>query len=356
MSAADKHGAGRFNKFSRLILLSLLILLLVAAGFMVSWLLSQSASVSEHESALEHSAKHLDVDYQCPMHPDVIRNEPGSCPICGMDLVPIQPDTDDQPDTAQRGADKASTEKEILYWVAPMDASYRRDQPGKSPMGMDLVPVYAEGANASGDGVRISPQVEQQLGVRTQVVESGKLWRKITTVGYVSLDESRVSHIHLRVDGWIQNLNVSIEGDRVKKGQRLFDVYSPELVNAMAEFVQALRSTSQRLSDAARGKLRALGISESQIKQLASSRRVPQTISVYASQDGVVTMLNVREGMYLKPQTQVMTLADLSSVWVVADVFEGQSDWVQKSKAQKSVWCINRDRSGREKLNIFTRC
>lgn len=333
MSAADKHGAGRFNKFSRLILLSLLILLLVAAGFMVSWLLSQSASVSEHESALEHSAKHLDVDYQCPMHPDVIRNEPGSCPICGMDLVPIQPDTDDQPDTAQRGADKASTEKEILYWVAPMDASYRRDQPGKSPMGMDLVPVYAEGANASGDGVRISPQVEQQLGVRTQVVESGKLWRKITTVGYVSLDESRVSHIHLRVDGWIQNLNVSIEGDRVKKGQRLFDVYSPELVNAMAEFVQALRSTSQRLSDAARGKLRALGISESQIKQLASSRRVPQTISVYASQDGVVTMLNVREGMYLKPQTQVMTLADLSSVWVVADVFEGQSDWVQKKQS-----------------------
>ncbi len=325
MSAADKHGVHRFNKFSRLILILLLILLLIAAGFSVSWLLSQSAT----ESALEHSAKHLDVDYQCPMHPDVIRGEPGSCPICGMDLVPIKPEAEDP----QTSTEKASTEQEILYWVAPMDASYRRDQPGKSPMGMDLVPVYAEDNKASGDEVRISPEVEHNLGVRTQAVESGKLWRKITTVGYVSLDESRVSHIHLRVDGWIENLSVNIEGDRVKKGQRLFDVYSPELVNAMAEFVQSLRSGNQRLSDAGRGKLRALGISESQIKQVSSSRQVPHNISIYAPQDGVVTMLNVREGMYLQPQTQVMTLADLSSVWVLADVFEGQSDWVEKQQS-----------------------
>lgn len=323
--SADNHGASRFTKSTRLVLLALL---LIAAGFSVSWLLSQSETGSEHESALEHSAKHLDVDYQCPMHPDVIRGEPGSCPICGMDLVPIESDTEESEQN-----EKASTEKEILYWVAPMDASYRRDQPGKSPMGMDLVPVYAENAKATGGEVRISPEVEHNLGVRTQVVELGKLWRKITTVGYVSLDESSVSHIHLRVDGWVENLSVNIEGDRVKKGQRLFDVYSPELVNAMAEYVQTLRSTNQRLTDAARGKLRALGISETQIKQLSSSRKVPQTISVYAPQNGVVTMLNIREGMYLQPQTQVMTLADLSSVWVLADVFEGQSDWVAKQQS-----------------------
>ncbi len=328
MSADDKHGLRRFNKFSRLILILLLILLLVAAGFTASWLFWQADIKSDNESALEHSARHLDVDYQCPMHPDVIRGEPGSCPICGMDLVPIESDMDEP-----EHSDKVSTEKQILYWVAPMDASYRRDQPGKSPMGMDLVPVYAEDSKATGDGVRISPQVEQHLGVRTQVVESGKLWRRINTVGYVALDESRVSHIHLRVDGWIENLSVNAEGDRVKKGQRLFDVYSPELVNAMAEYVQSLRSTNQRLSDAAQGKLRALGISESQIRQLTSSRRVPHTISIYAPQDGVVTMLNVREGMYLQPQTQVMTLADLSRVWVLADVFEGQSDWVEKQQS-----------------------
>lgn len=328
MATTDKHGVRRLNKFSRLSLVVLLVLLLVAAGSSVYWLLSQPETESAYETALEHSAKHLDVDYQCPMHPDVIRGEPGSCPICGMDLEPIESNTE-QPDLN----DKASTEKEILYWVAPMDASYRRDQPGKSPMGMDLVPVYAEDDTAADDGVRISPEVEQNIGVRTQLVESGKLWRKISTVGYVTLDESRVSHIHLRVDGWIENLSINTEGDRVKKGQRLFDVYSPELVNAMAEYVQALRSSNQRLSDAAQGKLRALGVSESQIKQLTATRRVPHTISIYAPQDGVVTMLNVREGMYLQPQTQVMTLADLSSVWVLADVFEGQSDWVEKQQS-----------------------
>lgn len=328
MAATDKQGVHRFNKQSRLVLILLLILLLIAAGFTVSWLFSKSASTLENESALEHSAKHLDADYQCPMHPDVIRDEPGNCPICGMGLVPIESDMNEP-----EHSDKASTEKQILYWVAPMDDSYRRDQPGKSPMGMDLVPVYAEDNTATADGVRISPEVEHNLGVRTAVVESGKLWRKINTVGYVTLDESRVSHIHLRVDGWIENLAVNIEGDRVKKGQRLFDVYSPELVNAMAEYVQTLRSSNQRLTDAAQGKLRALGVSESQIKQLSSTRRVPQTISIHAPQDGVVTMLNVREGMYLQPQTQVMTLADLSSVWVLADVFEGQSDWVQKQQS-----------------------
>jgi Cu(I)/Ag(I) efflux system membrane fusion protein len=329
MRDSDKQDPQRFNKPSRLLLVALFILLLMAASFAVSWLFYSSDIISEHESALEHSAKHLDVDYQCPMHPDVIRGEPGSCPICGMDLVPLKSEMEDP----QMSADQASTEKEILYWVAPMDASYRRDQPGKSPMGMDLVPVYAEDNQATGNEVRISPEVEQHLGVRTQIVESGKLWRKITTVGYVSLDESRVSHIHLRVDGWIENLSVNAEGDRVKKGQRLFDVYSPELVNAMAEYVQSLRSTNQRLSDSAQGKLRALGVSEAQIKRLASSRRVPQTISIYAPQDGVVSMLNVREGMYLQPQRQVMTLADLSSVWVLADVFEGQSDWVEKQQS-----------------------
>jgi len=113
-------------------------------------------------------------------------------------------------------------EKKLLYWVAPMDPNYRRDEPGKSPMGMDLVAVYDDGEAAasdeSGPSVKISAAVENNMGVRTATVESGKLWRKIDTVGYVDLDESKVSHIHLRVDGWIEKLAVSVEGERVKKG------------------------------------------------------------------------------------------------------------------------------------------
>ncbi len=179
-------------------------------------------------------------------------------------------------------------EREILYWVAPMDANYRRDKPGKSPMGMDLVPVYADGDSGDGSSVTIAPEVVQNLGVRTAVAERTRLWRGIDTVGYVDFDESRVSHIHLRTEGWIENLAVESEGERVTKGQRLFDLYSPDLVNAQEEFIQALKLGNQGLTRASRSRLKALGIPDSRISQLEKDRKPAQTIPVYAPQDGVV--------------------------------------------------------------------
>jgi len=120
----------------------------------------------------------------------------------------------------------AADEKEILYWVAPMDANYRRDKPGKSPMGMELVPVYADEAGAGGDGVTIAPEVVQNLGVRTAVAERSRLWRGIDTVGYVDYDESKVSHIHLRTDGWIERLYVKSKPGRCEPRPVAFDVPS----------------------------------------------------------------------------------------------------------------------------------
>ncbi|WP_456444741.1 efflux RND transporter periplasmic adaptor subunit [Thiolapillus sp.] len=222
---------------------------------------------------------------------------------------------------------KGSTDKNILYWVAPMDPSYRRDGPGKSPMGMDLIPVY-EDAEAEGSDVRISPAVVQNLGVRTAEVTKGVLSRLIDTVGYIDYDESRVTHIHMRVSGWIERLSVKSEGEAVKKGQRLFSIYSPDLVNAQEEFLRALSGGNQGLVSASRERLKALGISGSEIARLEKRRKVLQTVPVFAPQDGVVSELAVREGMYVKPSLNVMTLADLSSVWLIAEVFERQSDWV----------------------------
>jgi Cu(I)/Ag(I) efflux system membrane fusion protein len=219
----------------------------------------------------------------------------------------------------------AEKQREILYWVAPMDPHYRRDSPGKSPMGMDLVPVYADEA---GGVVRIDPAVAQNLGVRTAAVERGPLWRRIDTVGYVAFDERKIGHIHLRTDGWIEKLNVKSNGERVKRGDLLFELYSPDLVNAQEEYVQALRSNNDYLTQASRERLEALGISAAQIEQITRQRRAAQRIRIYASQDGIIDSLNVREGMYVKPDTEVMALADLSSVWLLVDVFERQSDWV----------------------------
>ncbi|HED35387.1 MAG TPA: efflux RND transporter periplasmic adaptor subunit [Gammaproteobacteria bacterium] len=295
----------------------------IAISLGIGWYVGQSSVPMSNESAVEHSVKHQDSKYQCPMHPNIVKDKEGSCPICGMTLIPVE---QDKP--------VAKKEKKLLYWVAPMDPNYRRDKPGKSPMGMDLTPVYSDGddggdSDEKGPVVKISPAVENNLGVRTAKVESGKLWRKIDTVGYVDLDESKVSHIHLRVDGWIEKLAVDTEGDRVKKGQRLFDLYSPKLVNAMEEFLQAIRSNNRRLITASKEKLVSLGISNKQISKLEKTRKVSQTISVYAPQDGIVTMLMAREGMYVKPANEVLTLADLSSVWVMAEVFESQSAWVE---------------------------
>ena len=222
----------------------------------------------------------------------------------------------------------AAEEKEILYWVAPMDANYRRDKPGKSPMGMDLIPFYA-GAEEDGSTVKISPTVIQNLGVRTAKAELTRLWRGIDTVGYVDYDESKVSHIHLRTEGWIEKLAVESEGERVKKGDFLFDVYSPKLVNAQEELVTALSTGNKGLIRATKERLSALGISSSQINKLQKTKKVKQRISIYAPQDGVVSDLPVREGMFVKPSQKVMTLGDLSSVWLLAEVFERQSEWVE---------------------------
>jgi Cu(I)/Ag(I) efflux system membrane fusion protein len=246
-----------------------------------------------------------------------------------------------QADASAAADSKAGpSEPEILYWVAPMDPNFRRDKPGKSPMGMDLVPVYADrqGSDA-GDaegGVRISPAVENNLGVRTEVATVRPMWRKIDATGYVSFDETRISHIHLRTEGWIVRLAVKAEGERVGAGDLLFELYSPELLNAQKEFLQALQRGDQRLQRGGEEKLRALGMVRAEIEALAAGGEVRENIRVQAPQKGVVTELNVREGMYVQPNTTVMSLADLSSVWLQAEVFEAQAEWVAAGQAAEA--------------------
>jgi Cu(I)/Ag(I) efflux system membrane fusion protein len=227
------------------------------------------------------------------------------------------------------------SEPKILYWVAPMDPNYRRDEPGKSPMGMDLVPVYQdEGGND--DSVTISPAVENNLGVRTEVAKVRPLWRRIEATGYVGFDETKISHISTRVQGWINSLRVNAEGEQVSKGDLLFELYSPELVNAQKEYLQALRRGSDALLAGGNEKLQALGMIPSEIAALKSRGTASENIRVVAPRSGIVTALNVREGMYVQPNTTIMSLADLSTVWLQAEVFESQADWVAAGQAAEA--------------------
>ncbi len=219
-----------------------------------------------------------------------------------------------------------SSEKQPLYWVAPMDPNYRRDEPGLSPMGMELVPVFEEAEEGL---VKISATMEHNLGVRTAPATMERLVRDLRTVGYVQYDEDRLLHVHPRVEGWIEKLMVKAEGDRVEKGQALYEIYSPQLANAQEEFLLALSRTNQTLIEAARSRLASLQVNANLIKKIEQTRKVEQNVTVYAPQSGVVDNLKIREGFFVKPDTTLMSIGRLDEVWVEAEVLSRSASGIK---------------------------
>lgn len=225
----------------------------------------------------------------------------------------------------QGASDNAS--KEPLYWVAPMDPNYRRDKPGKSPMGMDLIPVYKEDARGNADAglVSISAVVENNLGVRTTDAVRARLRPEINTVGYVQYDEDQLVHIHPRVEGWVEKLYIKASGDPVTEGEKLYSLYSPQLVNAQEELLLALNRNNRRLIAAAEERLLALQMDQAFIDSVKRSKQIQQTVTFFAPKSGVVDNLNIREGFFVKPGLQLMSIGVLDDVWVVAEVFASQA-------------------------------
>lgn len=240
--------------------------------------------------------------------------------------------TDSSESTATDSASSTPTlPAKPLYWVAPMDANYRRDKPGKSPMGMDLVPFYGtpKQAEAGVGTIRISPDVVNNLGVRSAAAFTGYLENAIRTVGYLAYNDDSLVHVHSRVEGWVEKSFVKSDGDFVEKGQPLFDLYSPALVNAQKEFVFALKRQDQSMISAGAARLSALNVSQVLIDELRSTRKVSQTVRFYAPQSGVIERLGVQEGFYIKPGTTLMSIVNLSEVWLNVDVFERQAHQVE---------------------------
>ncbi|HFQ5289141.1 efflux RND transporter periplasmic adaptor subunit [Vibrio vulnificus] len=220
---------------------------------------------------------------------------------------------------------------EPLYWVAPMDPNYKRDKPGKSPMGMDLIPVYADdlaGANDKPGTVKIDPSVENNLGVKTAAVELAKLSPRIETVGYIAFDESKLWQTNVRVSGWVEKLYINAVGEQVKKGDVLFTLYSPELVKAQEELLNAKRTGRDGLVKGATERLLSLGVDREQINQVIRRGKASQTIEIKALANGVIASLNIREGGYLSPAQAVISAGPLNEVWVDAEVFERQAHWL----------------------------
>lgn len=214
---------------------------------------------------------------------------------------------------------------EPAYWVAPMDPDFRRDAPGKSPMGMDLVP-YCEAAQDSGADVSISASVVQNLGVKTASVEMREFGPSIIAVGQVGWDESRLQQITARAAGWVEELGVQASGESVAPGDLLYALYSPELYAAEAEFLAA--SGQPLLRQSAAQRLRALGYEPEQINALKRRGQASDRRRVMAKSNARAVQLNVRSGQYVTPSMPLMTLGDLSRVWVIAQLPERDANRV----------------------------
>lgn len=276
--------------------------------------------------------------YTCGMHPNVIQEGPGECPICHMKLTPLKRSEDDVAGAGGPG------ERKVLYWRSPMHPDVVSDAPGKDPMGMDLVPVYAdESESPAGHTIRIDPVTVQNMGIRTAGVKRGPLARTIHTVGRVDYDEQTLYYVDTKFDGWIEKLYVDQTGAQVEQGEPLYEVYSPTLYAAQEEFLAALRGTERvagntmpealeqfrQLASAARTRLRYYDVSDEQIEELAQTREIRKTLTIRSRGRGIVTEKAAIEGMYLMPGTRLYTIADLAKVWVYVDIYEYQLPWVR---------------------------
>lgn len=275
--------------------------------------------------------------YTCAMHPFIVTDQPGACPICGMALTPVK-----SASAAGGGPDGEKKERKIKYWVAPMDPGYRSDKPGKSPMGMDLVPVYEDEGGEEGT-IRVDPNTIQSIGVRVAPVTVGELSKTIRAVGRVAYDERRIATVNSKVSGWIERLYVDTTGEEVNRGAPLIDIYSPELVSAQQEYLiahrhfkqvksspfpEVVRSAAEML-DSAKKRLAYWDITEAQILEVERTGDVRKTLTLYSPFRGVVVSKAAFDGTKVMAGMELFRIADLSRVWVQGDVYEYELPWVK---------------------------
>ena len=259
----------------------------------------------------------------------------------GMDMLHEHGEDKTKNDT------KDNVNKTPAYWIDPMEPTVHYSKPGKSAMGMELVPVLPKLANASQlkNTITLPQSYIDNLGVATAPVTSSNLDNSITTYAYVEPSETKIAYVTVYANGWVRNLLVRSLGATVKKGQLLAQIYSPTIINAEEEYLLAIQNDNKILAAAAIKKLASFHVSEAQVGQLQKTRSASQLINIYAPQDGIVNELNVREGDYVSPGTKLFNIVDLSSVWLIAAVFEKQASWLKVGNAAIAKFAAYPDKS-----------
>lgn len=330
---------------------ALLAFLLVFAAVSILWFFQVGPFAKLHQES--------DTYYRCPMHPQIVQDHPGSCPICGMTLVPFeanqesqaQPQSSGEPQGSQDSAGHEVTKPLAGQYTCPMHPEIVRDEPGNCPIcGMALVqiappspppPSAPEAASAvppppalsaEHSEVHLDTRRLQMIGARTGHVERKILAGEILTVAIVTVDESRLSMIHTKVPGWIERLLVSRTGERVSRGQVVARLHSLELIAAQEDFLSAQRNVktlsglagrdTETILEASRRRLRLLGMADPEIESLAQKGEVQHSIDILSPASGFVVSREVLEGHQVEPGTTLLTIGDLSKVWALLDLYE----------------------------------
>jgi multidrug efflux pump subunit AcrA (membrane-fusion protein) len=340
--------------------------IIVIMLFMVFFLLSCTEQ-NRHEET---------VQYQCPMHPTYISDKPGSCPICGMDTVPVEkkgPEPSEKSAGASLSAGKAAVlekdkkehspggERKILFYRSPMDPSIHSSVPAKDEMGMDYVPVYSDEVSPPEKGVEglaavtIDEKGIRLAGLQTATAVRQKLEGDIRAVGLVKPDETLVRHVHTKNSGWIEKLYVNTTGQLVKAGQPLLTIYSPQLLGSQEEFLRArenatrfenssipeVRKGGEDLLKAARRRLELFDVPESLIRKIERTNTPERTVTLLAPVSGFVTAKGVYEGQQVEPGMELFTITDLSRIWIEADFYEFEAPMIRLG--QKAVFTFPYD-------------
>jgi len=285
--------------------------------------------------------------WTCGMHPQVVQDRPGTCPICGMNLVRKSgagSEPAEQPET--------TGQRHILFYRNPMNPTVTSPVPMRDEMGMEYVPVYSDQISANpaeGAIVRLDRGTIQKMGVTTVTVGRGPLSRQIRTVGYLDYDQEKMVSITTKYEGFVEKVYVNYLGQPVRKGDPLFEVYSPELIQTQQELLSALefaqsmkdapghaRHRAEGLVEAARTRLSYWDVTPEQVERLESTRTVLRTFTVTAPVSGLVMKrMDGLEGAAISSGMGVMHIADLSSLWLNVEVFEDQLPWLSTNNRAK---------------------
>lgn len=293
-----------------------------------------------------NSSKESNVDYYtCTMHPSVHKKDPGKCPICSMDLVPV---LKKGAESSPSNAGSPTSERKIKYYKSTMMAGETNSKPAKDSMNMDMVPVYEDGttavvADSQPSEFTVPAERQQQIGVQFATVERKPLHHSVRAVGMLETDKGRDWQFVARVDGYVQKLFVTSPGEIVEKDAPLMSIYSPELLTTERELVQLLgmrdrapsreaRETPEKLIDAAKRRLRQWYVTDEQLAELEKSRTPSDNLTLLSPFRGVVQAVPVVQGKSVKMGDALVDVADLAVVWAWAEFYENEVSMLEKGQ------------------------